>query len=153
MGIKGKMTTKFYYVDYTQKWKNYLTPKEYSKKSRKEFEDKLSSLDAARTAGSEDGIYYDKYIYLEGNSCKSYDYLSKKKKKIAKGKAKKYKLLSNNCKNMVVNALLKGTYLPPRTEKFKKILKKAKKKWIPNEAYKIVKDFTLSYPKITAVKK
>ena len=150
-GIKGAIVTNEYMVNYSQKWEDLPSPEGGSKELRKKFEDSISSIDATIKEGNKQGVRYDKYIYLEGDFIKSYKYLLKKKKKINNGKVM-YTLLKNNCKNLVVDALRKGT-LELRSKEFKKCLKKAKKKLAPNDAFEIVEDFIMSYPRIMPLKK
>ena len=147
----GKLDVRFYSVDYSKKWKEYVSPKGFSKKSRKKLDDRISSAKAVIEQGMKGGINYDKHIFLEGNFKKSYLYLRKKANMVHQGKFN-YSLLKQNCKNLVVDALKKGA-LKFRPRQFRKCLNKARKKLYPNDAFKLVNQFILSYPKITALRK
>ena len=100
----GKLDVRFYSVDYSKKWKEYVSPKGFSKKSRKKLDDRISSAKAVIEQGMKGGINYDKHIFLEGNFKKSYLYLRKKANMVHQGKFN-YSLLKQNCKNLVVDAL------------------------------------------------
>lgn len=151
IGWPGRVASHNYHVDYTRKWEEYRLSKAYSKKSRKEFQDALSSVDTAIKEGMKKGVLYDKYIYLKGDFSKSYDYLLERSHKI-NNKEEFYTLFINNCKNLVVDGLKRGK-LKTRSKEFKKTLKKAKMKITPNEAFETVNDFIITFPVITALKK
>ncbi len=143
-GNVGVMTVQKYKANYNLKWKNWPAQGRNAKE-KTEFRQGLCTIDTTLKVARKKGISYDKGIYIKGDFLKSYTYLCEMNKKFSRQKVK-YSLFNNNCKNIVVRALKKGSLKGSGGKSFIQCLNAAEDKLYPNVAYKMVRDFLKSSP-------
>ena len=73
-------------------------------------------------------------MYFEGDFKKSLSFAQQMRKDYVNGNAMKYQLLGNNCMQVSIDLLLKGTFKNHDSD-YKSALNMAKGKIIPNNAY------------------